>query len=122
MRTDIYLMRLISGRSAPDENRDGKAEPSRCARFRVCVADTQLCKNAPLWHLISIALVLATGLATGCSDADGSDTDGSRVAPAVEGDRRVPFSPENDREFAEFFVEHHRAAIRMAQEAGRHLG
>lgn len=33
----------------------------------------------------------------------------------VEGDRRVPFTPPDDLAFAQFFIEHHRMAIHMAE-------
>jgi uncharacterized protein (DUF305 family) len=37
-----------------------------------------------------------------------------RTAAPILGDRRVPFSPDNDREFAEFFIEHPQMAVEMA--------
>jgi uncharacterized protein (DUF305 family) len=49
-------------------------------------------------------------------DADaGTDGGGPPGAIEVEGDRRVPFTPANDRAFAEFFIEHHQMAVHMAE-------
>lgn len=73
----------------------------------------------------SLALVLAASAQlAGCSDSE-EDRDSSVVSTAggqnrggvpIEGDRRIPFSPANDLEFAEFFVAHHEMAIHMAEE------
>jgi uncharacterized protein (DUF305 family) len=57
-------------------------------------------------------------VATGGSGGGQSGSGGTATPPTpseVVGDRRVPFTPENDREFAEFFIEHHQMAIDMSQ-------
>ncbi len=88
---------------------------------------------------IAGSVVLAFACAGGCSesgnkDADavggdsqgtgnsgpenngaGNNGDDSGGADQVVGDRRVPFSPANDRAFAEYFVEHHKMAVEMAE-------
>jgi uncharacterized protein (DUF305 family) len=59
---------------------------------------------------------VVTAGGSGGSPSGGSG--GTTAAPAsseVVGDRRVPFTPEDDREFAEFFIEHHEMAIDMSQ-------
>jgi uncharacterized protein (DUF305 family) len=50
-------------------------------------------------------------------DRPGTDAATGRPASGVEirGDRRVPFAPNNDVEFIDFFVPHHQMAIEMAQ-------
>jgi uncharacterized protein (DUF305 family) len=58
--------------------------------------------------------------ATAAAGASAGGTSGvataNRTSADIVGDRRVPFSPENDREFAQFFIEHHQMAIDMANE------
>jgi uncharacterized protein (DUF305 family) len=51
------------------------------------------------------------GVGDGGSSVDGAPASGV----AVRGDRRVPFTPNNDVEFVDFFVPHHQMAIDMAQ-------
>jgi uncharacterized protein (DUF305 family) len=62
--------------------------------------------------------VLASAMAVtalGCS-SDNARTSGGNAPVRSEavGDRRIPFSPMNDREFAQFFAEHHQMAIDAA--------
>jgi uncharacterized protein (DUF305 family) len=47
----------------------------------------------------------------------GQGGEGGGVMDAVDitGDRRIPFTPETDREFTHFFIEHHEMAIHMAE-------
>ncbi len=49
-------------------------------------------------------------------DAGGSDAGAPRSSADIVGDRRVPFSPDNDLEFSQFFIEHHQMAIDMAEQ------
>ena len=55
------------------------------------------------------------GGAAAAGSAQGGE--GGSVTDAVEitGDRRIPFTPETDREFTHFFIEHHQMAIHMAE-------
>jgi uncharacterized protein (DUF305 family) len=46
--------------------------------------------------------------------------DAAAEALAVEGDRRIPYTPTNDLEFAEFFIMHHQMAIEMAEHEVAH--
>jgi uncharacterized protein (DUF305 family) len=48
----------------------------------------------------------------GTAGQGGADAD--HPAFATEGDRRIPYTPRNDLEFAEFFIAHHEMAIEMA--------
>jgi len=74
-------------------------------------------------QLTSLALLSSVAI-IGCDDD--SNTDARAVAapattattPAADiiGDRRIPFTPGDDRQFAEFFVEHHQMAIEMASQ------
>jgi uncharacterized protein (DUF305 family) len=59
---------------------------------------------------------IATG---GSGGGESGGSGGTTATPPTNselvGDRRVPFTPQNDREFAEFFIEHHQMAIDMSQ-------
>jgi uncharacterized protein (DUF305 family) len=69
-----------------------------------------------------LTLTAGTSIACGGED-DRTTTDAASSQPSDEGaasgsatgDRRVPFTPTNDRQFAEFFIEHHQMAVDMAQ-------
>lgn len=50
---------------------------------------------------------------TGSAGAGGAV---NREALAIEGDRRIPYTPTNDLAFVEFFIAHHQMAIDMATE------
>jgi uncharacterized protein (DUF305 family) len=71
-------------------------------RARACVA--------------SLALASALAVSTlGCSNDDDQPSAGNSSVPSeIEGDRRIPFSPMTDRDFAQFFAEHHQMAIDAA--------
>ncbi len=49
--------------------------------------------------------------------AGGAAQGGEAGSADVEiiGDRRIPFTPETDREFVHFFIEHHQMAVHMAE-------
>lgn len=51
----------------------------------------------------------------GTTASDAGTTPPARDTAPLVGDRRIPFSPDNDVEFAQFFAEHHRMAIEMAE-------
>ena len=51
----------------------------------------------------------------GASGASGASSSPRAELAAVVGDRRVPFAPPNDRAFVDFFVDHHRMAVMMAE-------
>lgn len=59
---------------------------------------------------------LGTGGADGSEGGAGAQggADGEDAGESVIGDRRIPYTPASDAEFAAFFVEHHRMAIDMA--------
>jgi uncharacterized protein (DUF305 family) len=50
----------------------------------------------------------------------GTGGDTAAEALAVEGDRRIPYTPTNDLEFVEFFIMHHQMAIEMAEHEVAH--
>lgn len=56
----------------------------------------------------------ATGGDTASGGAGAGGQHGEDVLP-LEGDRRIPFTPDDDLAFAQFFIEHHRMAIHMAE-------
>ena len=68
------------------------------------------------------------GTHTGGTSADagngsamgGMGGDAATEALAVEGDRRIPYTPTNDLEFAEFFIMHHQMAIAMGEHEVAH--
>ena len=49
------------------------------------------------------------------SEAGSAGESGAADVPAPAGDRRTPYTPMNDAQFAAFFAEHHRMAIDMAK-------
>jgi uncharacterized protein (DUF305 family) len=57
----------------------------------------------------------ASGDAGNASAMGGFGGDAAAEAFAVEGDRRIPYTPTNDLEFVEFFIMHHQMAIDMAE-------
>jgi uncharacterized protein (DUF305 family) len=71
-----------------------------------------------------------SGTHSGATHAGGSTGDGGSAmggmggdaaeALAVEGDRRIPYTPTSDLEFAEFFIMHHQMAIDMAEHEVAH--
>lgn len=64
-------------------------------------------------HAGGTASDAGNGAAMGGTGGVGGDA--SAEALAVEGDRRVPYTPKNDLEFVEFFIMHHQMAIEMAE-------
>jgi uncharacterized protein (DUF305 family) len=56
-----------------------------------------------------------TGGSGGTSASDAGTAPPARDTAPLVGDRRIPFSPDNDVEFAQFFAEHHRMAIEMSE-------
>ena len=54
----------------------------------------------------------------GSAPAGAAGSSGNVTAP--EGDRRTPYTPVGDAQFAAFFVEHHRMAIDMATMEAKH--
>jgi uncharacterized protein (DUF305 family) len=76
-------------------------------------------------RLVFITFIGGALTATACdSDSTSGTNPGDAAAPGdggpasgieVRGDRRVPFTPNGDVEFVDFFVPHHQMAIDMAQ-------
>ncbi len=57
--------------------------------------------------------------ATGAGEDMGT-SDPARPDFGLVGDRRLPFTPENDLEFIDFFVPHHEMAVEMAEHVVAH--
>lgn len=55
------------------------------------------------------------GGAAAAGSAQGGQGGSATDALEITGDRRIPFTPETDREFIHFFIEHHQMAIHMAE-------
>ena len=103
----------------------------------------QLKSSSPLFHALArvwlpIAIATSTFASAGCDSnedheevadasvaADGAthhaaDAGDTADGAAPVGDRRIPFTPANDRAFVDFFVEHHRMAVDMAKHEVQH--
>ncbi|HET9960120.1 MAG TPA: DUF305 domain-containing protein [Polyangiaceae bacterium] len=50
----------------------------------------------------------------------GEATGGAQQQSVIEGDRRIPFSPPDDRAFVDFFIQHHHMAIDIAVQEALH--
>ena len=55
------------------------------------------------------------GGAGASGSAQGGEGGGASDTVHITGDRRIPFTPKTDREFTNFFIEHHEMAIHMAE-------
>jgi uncharacterized protein (DUF305 family) len=62
----------------------------------------------------------ASGDAGNGSATGGIGGDAAAEALAVQGDRRIPYTPTTDRQFVEFFIMHHQMAIDMAEHEVAH--
>jgi uncharacterized protein (DUF305 family) len=60
------------------------------------------------------------GTAGDAGSGAGVGGDVAAEALAVEGDRRIPYTPTNDLQFVEFFIMHHQMAIDMAEHEVAH--
>ena len=68
-------------------------------------------------HVVGLLAAFLSALSSGCSSPDDSSNGRVNIASEVIGDRRVPFTPMDDPQFGEFFTQHHRIAIAMAEHA-----
>lgn len=64
----------------------------------------------------------STGRTGGSRSTNGSSAGAGGSSGEIEpiGDRRIPFTPEGDREFVDFFVAHHEMAVEMAEHEVMH--
>lgn len=60
------------------------------------------------------------GTAGDAGSGAGMGGDAASEALAVEGDRRIPYTPTSDLQFVEFFIMHHQMAIEMAEHEVAH--
>jgi uncharacterized protein (DUF305 family) len=59
--------------------------------------------------------MIELSLRDGNSTGDTCGWESWKAVKSVVGDRRIPYTPANDRAFIEFFVEHHGMAVMMAE-------
>jgi uncharacterized protein (DUF305 family) len=57
----------------------------------------------------------AGGVVAGAGGAEAGAGGQNGEAEDLVGDRRIPFTPQTDREFIHFFIEHHEMAVEMAE-------